>query len=81
MNEEPWDSKNIPPVVQTALVFAARYTHDRPTGGALEVRRALELCWAGLSEHTKDQVVRESNEATCNQDDWEQMRKFAVEHE
>lgn len=64
--------------IQTSLVFAARYTHDRRTGGALVVVRALQSCWAQLSKNTQHQIITESTGATCNQDDWAVLQSFAA---
>lgn len=56
---------------QTAYVFAARYTHDRNTGGTLAITRALALVWDKLSENTKKQIEREAyQDATANRDIW-----------
>lgn len=60
--------------MQTAMVFAARYTHHRNTGGTLAVCRALAWCWDQLDERTQKQILDESHEATCNRDDWERFR-------
>lgn len=62
-------------VVETCFVFAARYTHNRSTGGTLAVCRALKEVWPRLSDHTKEQIIRESHEATSNLEDWEEFRK------
>ena len=68
------------PLIQTALVFAARYTHDRNTGGTLAVVRALEQCWRLLDERTREQILRESSDAVYNMDDWQRLRDFAANH-
>ena len=62
------------PAIQTALVFAARYTHHRGTGGTLAVCSALAYCWDQLDEHTRKQIIEESHEATCNKHEWAQFR-------
>lgn len=64
----------------TALVFAARYTHPRNTGGTWAVVRALEQCWHVLDHHTRDQILRESKEAEYNREDWNHLRKFADDY-
>jgi hypothetical protein len=64
--------------VQTAMLFAARYTHNRHTGGTLAVCRALEQVWCQLDSRTQDQILRESHDATANLDDWEEFRKKAT---
>jgi hypothetical protein len=62
----------------TVLLFAARYTHNRSTGGTLAVTTALEGFWHLLEEHTKKQIVRESTEAIANREDWRQFREMAA---
>jgi len=64
--------------MRSAMVFAARYTHTRNTGGTLAVVRALEQCWHLLDNHTRDQILRESSEAEYNLDDWQRLRDFAA---
>ncbi len=57
---------------QTAYVFAARYTHNRNTGGTLAVVKALSHVWDRLSSSTQIQIEKEAyHEATANRDDWE----------
>lgn len=67
-------SRLLPPPMQTAMVFAARYTHHRNTGGTLAVCRALAWCWDQLDERTQKQILEESHEATSNLDNWAQFR-------
>jgi hypothetical protein len=71
MNEE---TTQITPLVQTALLFAARYAHHRQTGGAYSVCRALDEVWGHLSERIKEQIISESHEATFNLTDWRSFR-------
>lgn len=61
--------------VQTAFVFAARYVHNRDTGGTLLVCKALANVWPQLSEQTRNQILRESYEASANRDDWQEFRR------
>ena len=62
------------PHEQTAYVFAARYTHNRNTGGTLAVVRALAFVWDRLSSSTQNQIEKEAyHEATANRDDWERL--------
>ena len=68
------------PTEQTCFVFAARYTHDRNTGGTLAVVTALKTVWKDLDEHTQDMIVRESHEAQYNLSDWEELRAFAAKN-
>ena len=63
--------------MRSALVFAARYTHTRNTGGTLAVVRALEQCWHLLDDHTREQILRESQEAEYNAEDWQRLMAFA----
>lgn len=59
---------------QTIYVFAARYTHNRNTGGTLAVTRALASVWEDLSEDTKRQIEIEAyTEATENRADWDRF--------
>ena len=70
------DPTTLDPMLQVVYVFAARYTHHRDTGGTLAVVSALRLVWAKLSDSTKDQILRESAEATTNRDDWACLKSF-----
>jgi hypothetical protein len=63
--------------MSTALIFAARYTHNRNTGGTLAVVRALEMVWHHIEDHTRDQILRELHDAEYNLDDWQRLRDFA----
>lgn len=65
--------------LQTCMVFAARYTHSRPTGGAYVVIHALMRNWSKLSNHTRKLLISESREATENLEGWEGLRKFALQ--
>jgi len=65
---------SLPPFVQTAFVFAARYTHHRNTGGTLAVCRALAYVWPDLSESIREQILKESHEATTNLREWREFR-------
>ncbi|MFT3991213.1 MAG: hypothetical protein QM680_07365 [Luteolibacter sp.] len=74
------DSQTLPHPVQTAFVFAARYTHDRPTGGTLAVVRALEIVWDQLDDTTRRQILTEASEdAICNREDWQRLHEFAAQ--
>ena len=63
-------------MVQTSFVFAARYVHHRNTGGTLAICNALKEVWSQLSDHTREQIITESHEATANIDDWEEFRQY-----
>ena len=65
---------SLPEIVQTAFVFAARYVHHRDTGGTLAVCKALAYVWQELSEQTREQILRESHEATANLREWREFR-------
>ena len=65
---------SLPEVVQTAFVFAARYVHHRDTGGTLAVCKALAYVWPQLSDQTREQIFRESHEATTNLREWREFR-------
>ena len=75
MSEHP-KSQLLPHLHQTVYVFAARYTHDRPTGGALAITRALREVWDRLSEQTQAQILDESTHATACRDDWQRFREW-----
>ena len=62
----------------TILIFAARYAHNRNTGAALAVCRAIENEWRYITRETQEQLQRESYEATCNIEDWEIIRKLPL---
>jgi hypothetical protein len=63
--------------MQTALVFAARYTHNRDTVGAIQVIIAIKQAWEKINKDTRTQLVIESNEAGYNKIQWRQFREFA----
>jgi hypothetical protein len=65
---------SLPDIVQTAFVFAARYVHHRDTGGTLAICKALAYVWPELSEQIKEQIIRESHEATTNLREWREFR-------
>jgi len=62
----------------TMLIFAARYAHNRNTGAALAVCRAIEKEWDNLSQNDQMQLQRESYEATCNNEDWQIIRRLPL---
>lgn len=66
--------------MQTCMVFAARYTHHRGTGGTLAVVKALKGCWHQLPEYTQTQILIESEDATENLEDWQMLKDFAAEY-
>jgi len=60
--------------LQSCIVFAARYAHSRNTGAALSVINAIKANWDKLDEGTKEDLRRESHEATENLHDWSELR-------
>ena len=68
--------EQLSPPLQTALVFAARYAHSRATAAASAVVCAAKCHWKELSEGTQKQLIKESNEAIYNLDDWQSLRDF-----
>lgn len=65
--------------MQASLVFAARYAHHRDTGAALMVVGAVIAYWDRIDPVTRNQIVRESYDATHNVRDWERLRDFAAD--
>ena len=66
------------PQENTAMIFAARYTHNRNTGGTLAIVRCLVANWERLNISTQDQILREAyHEATTNRDDWQVLLDHA----
>jgi hypothetical protein len=63
--------------LQTAIVFAARYTHSRRTAGAYAIIYTIRAHWDQLSEVTHKMLVKESYEASANRQDWQDFRDFA----
>ena len=62
------------PLENTAIVFAARYTHNRNTGGTYAIVRCLIANWDRISGGAQDQILREAyNEARYNRDDWQKL--------
>jgi len=72
MNQEPYTLEN------TAMIFAARYTHNRYTGGTYAIVRCLIANWERIDKSTQDQILREAyNEAQYNRDDWQKLFDYA----
>lgn len=63
--------------IANLAVYAARYAHHRNTGAALQVVTAIKDLWHKIPEVDQMQIVSESNEATCNEHEWEDLRVFA----
>jgi hypothetical protein len=63
--------------LQTVLVFAARYSHNRKTAAASIVCDEIRKHWPHLDEHTRTQILRESEEAGENRQTWQDLRMFA----
>jgi hypothetical protein len=68
------NKEELPDIVQTSFVFAARYVHHRNTGGTLAVVKGLAYVWPQLSTETQEQILRESHEATTNKEEWFEFR-------
>jgi len=64
----------------TLLVFAARYAHNRPTGASRAVCRAIITQWDNLSRCDQIQLKTESLEATCNDEDWAEIRNLTLKN-
>jgi hypothetical protein len=75
-------AKQPPPgshLVDTTLVFAARYAHHRNTGAAYAVTQAIKQAWPAIAAETRLQILRESHEATASLEDWQALREFAAD--
>jgi len=63
--------------IESCLIFAARYSLNRHTGAASLVVDAAKEMWDDLELYTREQLIRESREATTNIGSWESLRVFA----
>lgn len=63
--------------IESCLVFAARYAMNRHTGAASLVVDAAKDLWDQLELYTREQLIKESREATTNLDRWQSLRAFA----
>jgi len=63
--------------IESCLIFAARYSLNRHTGAASLVVDAAKEMWDDLELYTREQLIRESREATTNLETWESLRVFA----
>jgi len=69
MNTEPYQR-----LENTALVFAARYAHNRNTGSTFAIVRCLIMNWQRIDVITQAQILREAyQDATSNRDDWQKL--------
>lgn len=64
--------------LQTCLVFAARYAHTRKTAASFVVTQTILANWNRLDEKTQTQLVKEADEATCNFEDWRNLKAKGV---
>lgn len=64
--------------LETMLIFAARYAHNRPTGAALAVCNVIMQQWNNLRRDAQIQIQKESFDATENQSNWQEIRKLKV---
>jgi len=56
----------------TAFVFAARYVHNRNTGGTFMIVKLLITNWDRIDKVTQKMILREAyQDATTNRDDWQ----------
>lgn len=62
--------------ISSLALFAARYVHNRDTGGTGTAITAIKCLWGSLSEYVKFKIVKESYEATTNLDEWESFREW-----
>lgn len=73
MSQEPYTDLEC-----TALVFAARYCHNRSTGGTLDVVKCLIANWHRVNERTQEQILKESDVwGVTNQEDWLKLYEHA----
>ncbi len=68
MNQEPYT-----PLETTAMVFAARYTHNRPTSGTYAIVQCLIANWSRIDYQSQRQILREAKYAPCNPMDWQKL--------
>ena len=62
---------------ETNYIFAARYTHNRNTGGTGAVIRELVQVWDRLTPETQEQIEREARrDATENRREWAEFFKW-----
>lgn len=62
---------------ESIIIYAARYAHGRPTGAALMVVNHIINIWHELSIIGREQILRESHEATECIPEWDKLRAFA----
>ena len=61
-----------------AMIFAARYVHNRNTSGTLLIVDCLIKNWHKIDKSTKIQILLEAdNVATTNRDDWQRLFNYA----
>ena len=58
---------------QSCFVYAARYAHSRDTGAAMQVVNTILHNWHRFDYRTQQQLKTEADEATYNQEDWQQL--------
>ena len=52
-------------------------TPQKHRGRSRHAVRGLELVWYQLSDSTREQIIRETEEATVNLSDWRRLHEFA----
>lgn len=67
-------SERLNRMLQNCLVYAARYSHHRNTGAAMQVCMSIMYYFDQLDNDIKDNLYRESFEAVYNLDDWYSLR-------
>jgi hypothetical protein len=71
------EPEQVPGIVASIYVMAARYAHHRETAAAFRVVSAIALMWDSLEE-VQEQLLKESLEATTNKDDWARLKLLRV---
>ncbi len=59
--------------METLLIYACRYAHDRKTGAAYQIVNIAKRNWHELSSETRQKLAKEAQQATCNYDDWDRL--------
>lgn len=66
---------------ESCLVFAARYAHTRNTTAPWLVVEHILSVWDTLSRTTQLQLIKECDEATCQIEEWDRIKKLKVKEE
>jgi len=65
------------PNLETCIIFAARYAHNRPTGAAIIVVKMLKDAWRDLSPYGRKTILKEAEDAAYGREEWQLLRDFA----